>query len=114
MAVAQAQAFRIFFEMFSGIIVIAIAHGMILTPALLAECRFIHHGIGDQDQVIRTTASGEQEMQREEDQNPPKRERQVVPSKTSVIGMVKKATSHRTNDGAKLKLDDESESDQDS
>jgi len=28
--------------MFSGIIVIAVAHGMLLTPALLAECRFVY------------------------------------------------------------------------
>ena len=34
--------------MFVGIIVIAIAHGVILTPALLGECPFIYSGIGHQ------------------------------------------------------------------
>jgi len=32
--------------MFSGIILIAIVHGMILAPAMLGECRFIYQGIG--------------------------------------------------------------------
>merc|ERR1712083_1192110 len=42
LALAHAEAFRIFFKMFIGIVVIAIVHGMILTPALLAECRFVY------------------------------------------------------------------------
>ena len=49
LAFAQSEAYRIFFKMFVGIIVIAMAHGVILTPALLGECRFIYRGIGYHD-----------------------------------------------------------------
>ena len=41
LAFAQSEAYRIFFKMFSGIIVISMAHGMILSPALLGECMFV-------------------------------------------------------------------------
>eukprot|EP01084_Bolivina_argentea_P108453 193825_1 len=44
LAFSQSQAFRIFFFMFLGIIVIAVAHGVILVPALLGEFRFIYKG----------------------------------------------------------------------
>ena len=46
LAFAQSLAFRIFFKMFAGIIVVAVAHGVILTPALMGECRFIYHRSG--------------------------------------------------------------------
>ena len=46
MAFSRSEAFRIFFKMFVGIIVIALAHGVVLTPALLGQCRFIYSGIG--------------------------------------------------------------------
>eukprot|EP01083_Nonionella_stella_P051286 136161_1 len=39
---STSEAFRIFFYMFSGIILIATAHGMILTPALLGELWFVY------------------------------------------------------------------------
>lgn len=42
---SKAKAFRIFFEMFSGIILIAVAHGLILTPAILGECTWIWRGV---------------------------------------------------------------------
>ncbi len=42
---SQSQAFRIFFYMFTGIIIIAVAHGMLLTPALMGEMRFVYSGI---------------------------------------------------------------------
>jgi len=45
LSVSQSQAFRQFFYMFSGIIIIAVAHGMIFTPALLGELPFIYKGI---------------------------------------------------------------------
>merc|ERR1712176_361745 len=45
---SQSQAFRIFFLIFSGIIVVAVAHGMLLAPALLGEMRFIYVGIGEE------------------------------------------------------------------
>ena len=45
---SQSQAFRIFLLMFTGIISIAVAHGVLLTPAVLGECRFIYAGIGEQ------------------------------------------------------------------
>ena len=99
--------------MAAGIIVIAMTHGMVLTPALLGECRFIYHGTGHQDQVTRTVVSGEKGNRSEEDQQFPKRERQVFPSRTSLIGMVKKASSIRANDGGKWQLKDESESEND-
>merc|ERR1712190_76428 len=45
LSISQSQAFRQFFYMFSGIIIIAVAHGMIFTPALLGELPFIYKGI---------------------------------------------------------------------
>ena len=59
LAFAKSEAYRIFFKMFSGIIVIAMAHGMILTPALLGECRFIYSGIGHQMDQSTTTSTKE-------------------------------------------------------
>ena len=40
---SQSAAFRTFFYMFSGVIIIALAHGILLVPALLGEvsCFFI-------------------------------------------------------------------------
>ena len=43
---SKSEAFRIFFLVFAGIIVVAVAHGMLLTPALMGELRFIYAGIG--------------------------------------------------------------------
>ena len=42
LAFSQSQAFRIFFLMFCGIVIIAISHGFLLIPALLAEMPFIY------------------------------------------------------------------------
>ena len=56
LAFSRSEAFRIFFKMFVGIIVIALAHGMVLTPALLGECRFIYSGIGHRDDSTSTDA----------------------------------------------------------
>lgn len=66
MAFAQSEAFRIFFKMFVGIIVIAIAHGIILTPALLGECPFIYSGIGHKEiqNAIDSTKEGDGDDQR--------------------------------------------------
>jgi len=47
---SQSEAFRIFFKMFSGIIIIAVAHGMILVPALLGQMRFMYGGIQQQNE----------------------------------------------------------------
>ena len=59
LAFAQSAAYRIFFKMFSGIIVIAMAHGMILTPALMGECRFIYHHIERREENTATTDGDE-------------------------------------------------------
>jgi len=45
LAFSQSQAFRTFLYMFVGIISIAVAHGMILTPAVLTEFSFIFSGV---------------------------------------------------------------------
>eukprot|EP00483_Globobulimina_turgida_P008215 UN08231 len=42
---SESQALRIFFQMLTGIIIIAVGHGCILAPVLLAECTFIYAGI---------------------------------------------------------------------
>ena len=45
----SSQSFRTFFYMFSGIIIIALAHGMILTPALMGEFKFIYSGLHEEN-----------------------------------------------------------------
>ena len=55
---SQSQAFRIFFYMFTGIITIAVAHGIILTPALMGEMRFVYAGIDDNDDIGDSTKTG--------------------------------------------------------
>ena len=55
---SQSQAFRIFFYMFTGIITIAVAHGIILTPALMGERRFVYAGIDDNDNIGDSTKTG--------------------------------------------------------
>merc|ERR1711933_251608 len=45
---SQSEAFRIFFILFAGIITVAVAHGMLLAPALMGELKFIYIGIGQQ------------------------------------------------------------------
>lgn len=42
LVLSNAAAFRIFFVMFCGIIVISVLHGFILIPAILAECSFLY------------------------------------------------------------------------
>ncbi len=56
LAFSQSAAFRIFFKMLVGIIVIALAHGVILTPALLGECSFVYSGIGHRDDSASPSA----------------------------------------------------------
>eukprot|EP01084_Bolivina_argentea_P266603 452212_1 len=43
---SSSQAFRVFFKMFVGIILIAVTHGLLLTPAILMECKCIVNGCG--------------------------------------------------------------------
>eukprot|EP01084_Bolivina_argentea_P008425 15778_1 len=45
LAFSKSEAFRIFFNMFLGIIIIAVAHGVLLVPALLGEFKFIYKGM---------------------------------------------------------------------
>ena len=54
--------------MFTGIIVIAILHGMVLTPALLGECKYISVGIeeGHNDQTRTQQSDGENTKANEE------------------------------------------------
>ena len=40
---SQSEAFRVFFLMFCGIILISVLHGFLLIPAILAECPFLFH-----------------------------------------------------------------------
>eukprot|EP01083_Nonionella_stella_P265694 899724_1 len=49
LAFSQSQAFRIFFLMFLGIIIIAMAHGIILVPAVLGEIKYVYQGIQHMD-----------------------------------------------------------------
>ena len=46
---SQSEAFRTFFYMFSGIIIVAVAHGLILTPALMGEFKFIYCGLHEEN-----------------------------------------------------------------
>ena len=46
---SQSQGFRTFFYMFSGVIIIALAHGMLLIPSLLAEMPFLFHSDRNED-----------------------------------------------------------------
>ena len=101
LAFSQSESFRIFFKMFGGIILVSMAHGMMLTPALLGECRFFYHGIGSDDEVRKASDSNGKEFQN------------VGNTRTGVIGMVKKATSLSTNDGTMVQLEDDSGSDND-
>ena len=39
---SQSEAFRVFFVMFCGIIIISVLHGFLFVPAILAECPFIY------------------------------------------------------------------------
>ena len=47
---SQSAAFRTFFYMFSGIIIVACAHGMLFVPAIMGECSFLYSGINQASQ----------------------------------------------------------------
>ena len=42
LAFSKSGAFRVFFFMFCGIVVIAIFHGLLLVPALLGEMKWLY------------------------------------------------------------------------
>ena len=47
---SQSAAFRTFFYMFSGIIVVALAHGMFFVPSVMGELTFLWKGIEKETQ----------------------------------------------------------------
>ena len=61
LAFSRSEGFRNFFKMVSGIIIIAVAHGAILTPALLGECTFILRGRGQEEDIEESQTSGQEE-----------------------------------------------------
>ena len=51
---SQSQAFRIFFEMFVGIIGVATLHGLLLTPAIMGEMPFFYVGINHVNDTVKS------------------------------------------------------------
>ena len=52
---SQSEAFRIFFFMFCGIVLIAILHGLLFVPAILGEIPCIYYGDGHNKLKLRET-----------------------------------------------------------
>ena len=57
LAFSQSETFRIFFYMLSGIIIVAMAHGLLLAPAILGECSFMFAGSDQEVQAKRKGAA---------------------------------------------------------
>ena len=45
LAFSQSQAFRTFFWMFCGIVVIAFLHGLLFVPAIMGEIKWLYKGV---------------------------------------------------------------------
>ena len=48
---SQSEAFRRFFYLFAGIIIVALAHGMFFVPAVMAQLNFLYSGIEHASEV---------------------------------------------------------------
>lgn len=61
LAFAKSIAFRSFFFMYAGIILIAVFHGMILAPAIMGEFHSIYSGLSEDDGYSQKCESDDEE-----------------------------------------------------